>query len=262
MEEKKFHYVYLTTNLINEHQYVGDRSCNCEPEKDKYLGSGIYYKDAEKLYGKQNFQKQILEIFETRKEAFDAQEKYIIQYNTLVPNGYNISPRGGHMVKNSVSVETLEKIKNTKKNREYKKRIPWNKGLTKETDNRIYDASIKQKNKYVSDKTRKKQSESKRGLTSTFKGKHHSKESKNKLSISHKGKKQSKETLEKKSKKLKGLKRSEETKQKMKKPKSEEHRKNMSKSKLGIIFSEEHCKNISKSHLGQIPWNKGKKKNR
>ena len=34
------YYVYLTTNLLNGKQYVGERSCNCEIENDKYLGSG------------------------------------------------------------------------------------------------------------------------------------------------------------------------------------------------------------------------------
>lgn len=90
-----FHYVYLTTNLINNKQYVGDRTCYCEPEKDKYLGSGLYYKNAEKYYGKENFKKVILEKFLTRLEAYNAQAKYIIEHNTLRPNGYNISPSGG-----------------------------------------------------------------------------------------------------------------------------------------------------------------------
>lgn len=35
-----FHYTYITTNKINGLQYVGDRSCDCNPEKDPYLGSG------------------------------------------------------------------------------------------------------------------------------------------------------------------------------------------------------------------------------
>lgn len=109
--DKKFNYVYLTTNLISGKQYIGDRSCNCEPEKDKYLGSGIHYKRAETLYGKENFKKEILEFFPTKQSAFNAQEKYIIKHNTLTPLGYNISPKGGHGCKNCWSEESIQRLK-------------------------------------------------------------------------------------------------------------------------------------------------------
>jgi len=108
------HYVYITTNLINGHQYVGDRTCECLPEKDiKYLGSGKpYFNDAKKKYGKKNFKKEVLEIFENRLDAGNSQAKYIVQYNTLSPNGYNISPTGGCNYKGwHHSEETKNKLK-------------------------------------------------------------------------------------------------------------------------------------------------------
>jgi hypothetical protein len=113
----KFHYVYITTNLINNRKYVGDRTCKCIPEEDKYLGSGTYFKKAEKFYGKEKFKKQIIETFNTREEAFNAQEKYINEYNTLSPNGYNISPKGGLRVSGCHSEETKEKIRESIKNK-------------------------------------------------------------------------------------------------------------------------------------------------
>lgn len=90
-----YHYVYIITNLVNGKQYVGDRSCKCLPEKDPYLGSGKYLKKSQIKYGFKKFKKEILELFETREEAYSSQEKYINNYNTLIPNGYNISPKGG-----------------------------------------------------------------------------------------------------------------------------------------------------------------------
>ena len=90
---QKMHYVYVTTNLINGKQYVGDHTLN--NKRDSYLGSGILIKHAIKKYGVNNFHKQILEYFDTKQEAFDAQEKYIKSFNTLVPNGYNVEPKGG-----------------------------------------------------------------------------------------------------------------------------------------------------------------------
>ena len=55
---------------------------------------------------------EILEFFPTKKDAFNAQEKYICLHETHVSqNGYNASWKGGHQIKNSVSKETREKMK-------------------------------------------------------------------------------------------------------------------------------------------------------
>jgi hypothetical protein len=37
----KIHYVYIITNLLNGKQYVGDRTCKCDLNKDLYMGSGV-----------------------------------------------------------------------------------------------------------------------------------------------------------------------------------------------------------------------------
>jgi len=70
---KKFHYVYVTINLINEKCYVGDHSS--DDPNDDYLGSGILFNRAKKKYKKENFKKEILEYFDTKEKAFNAQEK-------------------------------------------------------------------------------------------------------------------------------------------------------------------------------------------
>jgi group I intron endonuclease len=113
-QEKYYNFVYITTNLITGKQYIGDHSCD-KLEKDSYLGSGLYLRRALKEYGKENFKKEILEFFNSKQEAFNAQEKYINEYNTLAPNGYNISPKGGHNVKDCISEETKIKISNKSK---------------------------------------------------------------------------------------------------------------------------------------------------
>jgi len=186
--EKKFNYVYITSNLINGHKYIGDRSCNCNPEEDIYLGSGTYYKNAEKLYGKQNFKKEILEFFPTKQEAFNSQEKYIKQYNTLKPNGYNLSPKGGNNVRGCHSEETIEKnrqsnigkkhtieakikMSNSHKGKKQspetiQKRIktmgdPWNKGKPNsiEHNKNISNSLLKEKNPFFGKKHKKESCE-------------------------------------------------------------------------------------------------------
>ena len=102
----QFHYVYIITNTANGKQYVGDRTCSVDPYLDKYMGSGIAIKKAIRKYGIEQFKKEILEIVDTKNTAFDAQEKYIIKYDTLSPHGYNISPKGGYGVPNSLLNES------------------------------------------------------------------------------------------------------------------------------------------------------------
>ena len=136
--EKKFNFVYLTTNIINNVQYVGDHSTdnlNCRRTKN-YIGSGRpYFQRAVKEYGKEKFKREILEFFPTKKEAFDAQEKYINKYNTLSPNGYNISPKGGHNVKDCWSQESKDKCSNTQTG----------KTKTEKTKNKIRESRKEQK---------------------------------------------------------------------------------------------------------------------
>jgi len=108
--ERKFNFVYLTTNLINGKQYIGDHAVD-NIDSDNYIGSGIYILNALNEYGRENFKREILEFFPTKQKAFDSQEKYINEYNTLVPNGYNISPQGGFKCKGMHSEETKQKMK-------------------------------------------------------------------------------------------------------------------------------------------------------
>ena len=201
--EKKFNFVYLTTNLINGKQYVGDHSSNDlnSTKTINYLGSGKCFNNAKIKYGKENFKKEILEYFPTKEEAFNAQEKYIKEYNTLTPNGYNISPKGGNKVKGCHSEETLLKMRMSMLGKN-KGKTPW-------------------LGKHHSEESKRKNSESHRGKA-TFLGKHHSEESKQKNRKNNIGKSHGPMTQIHKDKIAKtkiGKLRSEDAKQKMRKPK-------------------------------------------
>lgn len=164
--EKEFNFIYITTNLINGKQYVGDHSCH-DLEKDKYMGSGKCILKAIKKHKKENFNREILEFFDTRENAFELQEKYINDYNTLIPNGYNISPKGVHQISNSISQTTKEKMRIKKLG---KKRKPF----SKEHKNHI---GLSSKNRNI--------------------GRVHTETSRNNMSVAHLGKSMSENTKNK-----------------------------------------------------------------
>ena len=198
-------FVYLTTNLINGKQYVG--SHNGE-ENDSYLGSGRpYFLRALEKYGKENFKREILEICDASDNLL-LETKYIKEHNTLIPNGYNISPTGGHGLNGKLNEETKKKIS---KNISGEKHPNWNKPSP-------------MRGKKHSEETLKKMSENRKGKPAWNKGKKWSKETKEKISEKIKGKnhpnfgkhlsEETKEKIRQSNSKVRGP-RSEETKRKI-----------------------------------------------
>jgi len=192
-QTESYNFVYITTNLINGHQYIGDRTCTY-PDEDKYLGSGTLFTLKLKEYGRENFKREILEFFSSKNEAFNAQEEYIKKFNTLVPNGYNISPMGGIGVSGCHSEKTKLKIgiksKGRKHTEESKQKISIaNTGKIKSIETRE-KLSKSNKGKIRSNETRERISQSKdhRGEKNPMFGRKHTKESKEKNRMSHIGK--------------------------------------------------------------------------
>ena len=114
-------FVYISTNLINGKQYIGSHNYS----RKKYFGSGILIKKALIKYGDKNFKREILIECNTIEEARELEEFYIKKYNTLNPNGYNISPSGGLTLYGCHSKETRkligDKLRGKKRNKEQKK---------------------------------------------------------------------------------------------------------------------------------------------
>jgi hypothetical protein len=67
--------VYKTINLINNRYYIGVH--RTKDVNDKYLGSGVLLKVAIKKYGKKNFVKEILSIFDSYEEAFNKEREIV-----------------------------------------------------------------------------------------------------------------------------------------------------------------------------------------
>jgi hypothetical protein len=90
--QKIYYTVYETTNLVNGKIYIGiHRTKNIH---DTYLGSGNIIKQAIKKYGREHFNKRILFIFDTLKEASDKEEELVTLDFIKLSSNYNQIPGG------------------------------------------------------------------------------------------------------------------------------------------------------------------------
>ncbi len=207
--------IYKTTNLIDGKFYVGKDTKN----NPKYLGSGLFLNRAIKKYGREHFEKIILEECQSIEEL-NNRERYWIETLKARELGYNIA-EGGDGGKTRPE--------------------PWNKGLKEAPETTAKRAALLT-GKKQSEETKAKRSKSLTGikrsdetkvkLSEANTGKHHSDETKELLrqaaikqfssqeardaiSIRQLGRKASEESKRKVSEALKG---------KAKPPRTEEHK--------------------------------------
>lgn len=189
--EKKY-FVYATTNLISGKKYIGFHST--ENIEDGYLGSGIALLDSFKKYGKDKFKREILEFINENENHLDYEEKWIQKLNTLAPNGYNISPKGGLGVKGSLSEDSKRKISKSNKGKqswlgkshteEAKRKISKSTNVSGELNpfyGKKHSEESLQKIKGNSGRNFPKSEEHKRKISEAHKGLKHSDETKKKI---------------------------------------------------------------------------------
>jgi len=91
-----YHIFYKTTNNVNGKFYYGVHSTN--KLEDGYIGSGKLLMRAVKKYGKENFKREVLAVFDTKEEAFLIEKTVVTK--ELVNDGdcYNVKIGGqsGH----------------------------------------------------------------------------------------------------------------------------------------------------------------------
>jgi hypothetical protein len=92
MEVYKYHIVYKTTNTINNKIYVGIHSTN--NLEDSYLGSGWVLKDAIKKYGRDKFNRELLYVYTTRKEAIKMESIIVDKEFIKRKDTYNLALGG------------------------------------------------------------------------------------------------------------------------------------------------------------------------
>jgi len=160
-KEKKYHFIYKTTNLLSGKYYIGMHSTN--DLDDGYLGSGNRLRLAIRKHGKENFKREILEFIESRAEL-KVREFEIVNLEEIAKKdcmNLVVGGEGG----NATAEYTSKYQKNKWKDKEYRKKMS---KLLKEyvTENHKqgkmkYDNFTGNKH---SEKTKKKMSESSKGM--------------------------------------------------------------------------------------------------
>lgn len=207
---KKYNFVYKTVNKINGKIYIGVHST--DKLEDCYLGSGDAIKAAIKKYGKENFYREIIKIFNSRSEAFDYEKQLVDESFIKLNSNYNLDlgGTGCNIIKiKPFSEETIQRLRemNTgEKNHFYGKKH------TDEARRKIKEARARQVFPKVSKETLEKRGKK---ISIVKKGFKHSDETRKKISEAHKGKKHSEETKNKMSRTRLGHATSDETRKKL-----------------------------------------------
>jgi len=124
--------VYKVTNLINGKFYIGVHKT--KKINDSYFGSGVAIKRSIKKYGKNNFRKDVLFVFDNENDAY-LKEKELVNEGLLkdkkcynetiggVGGFYHIPPKFGNdspMRNEEIKIKAIQKMKETRaKNKEH-----------------------------------------------------------------------------------------------------------------------------------------------
>jgi len=107
--------IYKTTNTINGKYYVGVTNGN----KPSYLGSGRALQDAIKEYGRENFVRETLEVFDTEQDAYLREAEIVNESFVASRNTYNIGKGGKGGPGQSKSLEHKRKIAKARAKQSY-----------------------------------------------------------------------------------------------------------------------------------------------
>ena len=94
MINRKYNYFYKITNNINGFFYYGVHST--DNLNDGYMGSGYRLKSAYKIYGIENFSKEILRFFNTREDALEYESCVVTENLVSDASCYNMTIGGGY----------------------------------------------------------------------------------------------------------------------------------------------------------------------
>jgi group I intron endonuclease len=182
----KQHFIYLTTNLINNKKYIGKHYGEIN---DNYLGSGTLLKKAIAKYGKENFHREILFISNSAEENSLKEKEFIKIFNAVESkNFYNIhvGGQGGNTTAGWSEEQKTNYSKKLSAKMLGKNNPRYGVKLSEETKNKIRQ---NRNTSYMKTKEyRQKMSNAIAGEKNGMYGKTHSEESKKLMSEHSKGK--------------------------------------------------------------------------
>jgi hypothetical protein len=158
--QKKYHFIYKTTNLKNGKFYVGMHSTS--NLNDGYLGSGKRLRYSIRRNGKENFKIEYLEFFSNRVDLINREKELVNEELLTDPMCLNLKPGGqgglvseSHGIKLKLGSSSFQKEK--WKNREYRDKLTKvlrNNAVRNHKDGKMrYDTT---KGKKISDEHKKK----------------------------------------------------------------------------------------------------------
>ena len=164
-KEKKYHYIYKITCLINNRYYIGMHSTH--NLNDDYMGGGKRIKNSVKKHGKESHIREILEFFDSREDLKNREKQLVNEelLNDPMCMNINLGGEGGWLPE----WQTKGAISSNQKN--------WK--------DPIYRKKMKEVSSGVMKKLWQDPESSKRlleGAGKSFKGKNHSEEFKEKMS--------------------------------------------------------------------------------
>ena len=130
--------IYKAKNKINDMEYIGQTTTSLRKRISVHKASignkETYFSHALKKY-KDNFKWKVIEKCNSKEELDEMEFHYIKQYNTLRPNGYNLTLGGEGNVGWNPSKETKRKLSQSNKKYWNKKddnfRKEWGKRMSK-----------------------------------------------------------------------------------------------------------------------------------
>lgn len=213
--------MYLVTNQINNKQYIGKaiHGLNCRKkahEKAAMDGSTFYFHCALRKYGFNAFDWAILFRSDWDDELLIAEHKFICDFCTIAPSGYNMTTGGEGCSGRILSLESREKIGNANRGRKHtKEECAAMKGRVFSPEHRAKLSAAKL-GKRLPQKTtdaaalvnrgKERTPETKAKISAANKGRRLSPETRAKMSVAKKGRKHSAESNAKRSIALKGRK--------------------------------------------------------
>lgn len=147
--------IYLITNIITGKKYIGQTTRTLEQRLKEHKREGNILHRAISKYGISNFKAEELKRCSSINELNDSETELIKEYNTLVPNGYNLDSGGLNKTMHSESKIKMSLAKKGRKLHENsiktqfkKSHIPANKGRkhSQESKNKMRKARLGKKN--------------------------------------------------------------------------------------------------------------------